>query len=693
MNIKSLLLTAITFILNITVSAQHAEHADSTATQLQEVIVTSSFPTTRLAGSTLVSTIAGSSLKDAGNALDVLAQLPMITVKDNMVYITGRNNIEIFIDGRPMNDSDELQRLQSSNIKKVELQMAPGAMYESTTDAVLKITTRRQFIKGLSATGFNIIEKKRLWSDVGNIDMNYNIGNCDVFASGSYNHSANRTKGFTINTLTFKGNAVEVGSSQDNRNITDAGVVKAGFNFLKDALSFGAYYRFNPEQSDFTNNGYEWLNNETSLPRTINRYISAYSHLVSMYYDNTFNKKYHLHFDGSFRSSSAETNTCTAYTDVSISDVSSADTRHSSLWAGKMYIELPLINGMFTAGTQQSYTHTSLDYRMMNDNISSYIPSFLSEARQKAAALFASWSMATGKLSLSAGMRYEYVDYDFIKDGVHDNEISRKDNLITPDISLGYSFNQHSQISISYKTATIKPPYSQLTSSLNYVGRYEIEGGNPALRDERMHDIRLFGMWHDFIVQADFTKSNDTYAFVKQQYPMQNLMLMLQPINIDVSAFSLYLIWNKAIKYWRPNVTVGIYRQWLDIEGTKYDKPVFSYYLDNTISLPHNIFITANICGQTCGDMHTNHFGTTAFTMDASVSKSFMKKALTIKLSATDIFNTACNDWKMNTYGVLVNKQQSYDRRGVSLSATYRFQPRKSRYKGEAAAEEEIKRL
>ena len=47
----------------------------------------------------------------------------------------------------------------------------------------------------------------------------------------------------------------------------------------------------------------------------------------------------------------------------------------------------------------------------------------------------------------------------------------------------------------------------------------------------------------------------------------------------------------------------------------------------------------------------------------------------------------------MNTYGVFVDKRQSYDRRGVSLNIIYNFQPRKSKYKGSSAAEEEMKRL
>ena len=91
--------------------------------------------------------------------------------------------------------------------------------------------------------------------------------------------------------------------------------------------------------------------------------------------------------------------------------------------------------------------------------------------------------------------------------------------------------------------------------------------------------------------------------------------------------------------------------------------------------------------------MHTNQFGSTWLTADLSVGKIFLNKSLNIRLTATDIFNTANNDWTMNTYGVFVDKRQKYDRRGVTLNIIYQFNPRKNKYKGKTADESEMKRL
>lgn len=169
--------------------AQQSEPNDSLVHELQEIVFTANQPSTRLVGTTLVSTIAGSNLENLGNALDVLAQLPMIKVQDNEVSVVGKGNIEIYIDGHPMRDNFELQQLLSSNIKKVELLMAPGAAYASTTGAVLKITTRRNFAQGLSVTDQFQLQRNQRWSVMDNLGLNYRLGDWDIYLNGIFNHN------------------------------------------------------------------------------------------------------------------------------------------------------------------------------------------------------------------------------------------------------------------------------------------------------------------------------------------------------------------------------------------------------------------------------------------------------------------------------------------------------------------------
>ncbi|MDE7125756.1 MAG: hypothetical protein K2O12_04680, partial [Muribaculaceae bacterium] len=365
-----------TLVAVINLNAQQ-EASDSLTRELQEIIVTAKQPATRLVGTSLVSTIAGSNLADLGNALDVLAQLPMINVQDNAVNVIGRSNIEIYINGRPMRDKQELQQILSSDLKKVELIMAPGACYESTTGAVLKITTKRNLAHGLSLSDQFKLQRRRKWSVMDDLSLSYRTDNWEFFLNGTISHNNSLAKGFTTNTFMYGGKETVVGGSQYNSFSSTTGILKSGFSYTKDSHSFGAYYQYTPEHEDFNNNGSEWIDNSSPIIRNIDKRTHGNSHLVSAYYENTFGGKYRLHFDGDFRQSAAGNNVATSYIDATNPDVCSTDRHRSTLWAGKMYLSFPLCDGDFTVGTQDSHTQTSLDYHMLNSLVEEYIPSSL----------------------------------------------------------------------------------------------------------------------------------------------------------------------------------------------------------------------------------------------------------------------------------------------------------------------------
>lgn len=693
MKSKSLSLVVLILSVCTPLHAQETVPMDSLVYELQEIVVKSKQPATKLVGSTLVSTIAGSNLQNAGNALDVLQQLPMLSVEDNMVSVTGKGTPAIYIDGRPMRDNTELRQLQSANIRRIELVLAPGAQYESTTNAVLKITTRRNFVQGLSVSNEAETRVRRKWSVNDMLDFSYHSKKWELFGTGYYDHDNSLIKGSTLNRLVYEGKPIETGTTFHSSYPENSAMGKIGFNFAEGNQSLGAYYRFTHSHTDPLNTGTEWMESETPLSRRISGEGNMRNNLVSLYYDNTFADKYHLHFDGNYKGANNDKANATTYDNAQRQGINSTQNQNSNLWAGKVYLDFPLAKGEFSVGTQDSYTHTTLDYRMLNQAVETYIPSSLTDAKQTSLAAFASWTRQFGKFSLSAGVRYEYDDYLFTVDGKKDTDVSRIDNFLTPDISLGYYFNETSMVSLSYRMATIKPPYSHLTGGLTYAGEHEIEGGNPMLRDEKMHNLQFFGQWNDFMLQVDYIRSLDTYAFVKQIYPASTFQMLLHPVNVNVSELSTYLIWGRSIRHWRPEVTLGLSKPWMKLDDTSYNKPIFSYSCQNSISLPKDFYLSANMRGQSCGDMHTNRFAASWFVMDMSIRKTFLDKALAVKLTAIDIFNTRNNDWSMNTYGILMNKYQSYDRRGITLSVQYQFQPQKSKYKGKAASEAEMNRL
>lgn len=59
------------------------------------------------------------------------------------VYRFGKGTPVIYIDNRLLQDNSELQRLSAADIEKVELITNPGAEYDATVKAVVRIRTVR----------------------------------------------------------------------------------------------------------------------------------------------------------------------------------------------------------------------------------------------------------------------------------------------------------------------------------------------------------------------------------------------------------------------------------------------------------------------------------------------------------------------------------------------------------------------
>lgn len=670
------------------------EAADSLSFHFDEIIVMPDDPVSRWDGSTLVSTIVGTPLARLGNALEVLAQLPMIEVADDGISVKGRGIPEIYIDGRLVHDLTELRTLQSGRIKKIGLQTVPGAQYDAATRSVIEITTRRDFLAGLSLFEETEVKARRKWSISQELILRYFTGNWEFFGEGIGGHSDSRVKGTTVHRFLYDGRPMEIGSSQDRTVPANEAMGRIGFNYGKDGKSFGGYYRADRSRSRLHNAGREWSDDASEVKRVIRLDKTRLDQSAALYYDGSQSEKYHLHFDGAFRRRDAESSSVTTYPgDTFLPEVRSLQDNPFFFGAAKLYADFPAGGGKMTIGTEDSYTRIHLDYRMLNEAVSHYIPSSSLRTCQASWTAFASWQRNFEKIGFRVGARYENIGYSFSDDGAKDTSMHRHDHFLSPDVACNIRLSDVAGLDISYRMSAVRPPYAQLSGGLVYTGLHEIEGGNPALRDEHQHCFLLSGMWRDFMMQVEYLHAVDTYGFVKQLYPASTPQVLMHPVNLDVSSMSAYLIWGKRFRGWMPDVTLGCFSQWLALEGERYDRPVFSYRFHNVFSLPRHWIATATVSGNSAGHVHTQLFEASWFTMDVSAKRSFFNDCFDVRLVAKNIFCTDHNGWRLHSYGIVADKRQSYDSRSVTLSLTYRFQPRKSRYLGGNASETEAKRL
>ena len=170
-----------TVLLNETHSDLGTIEMEPESFLLEGVIVKADLPKYRTVNGGFVTQVDNTLLSKAGKAKDVLTRLPRVSEKDGEYVVFGKGKPEIYINGRKLKNNDELLKLESKDIKSVEVLTNPGAQYDASVQSVIRIKTIHNIGDGLSATltGTATQQRKGWFSDLA--QLNYRYGNWDVF--------------------------------------------------------------------------------------------------------------------------------------------------------------------------------------------------------------------------------------------------------------------------------------------------------------------------------------------------------------------------------------------------------------------------------------------------------------------------------------------------------------------------------
>ena len=163
---------------------------------LQGAVASAVMPKTKLTGEGLQTNVRGSVLEKVGSANDVLAKTPGLIKGQSGLEVIGKGSPLVYINGRKVTDSSELDRLQSNEIQSVEVITNPGAQYDATVRSVVRIRTiRRQgdgFGFNLNASDAQSLRWAKGNDPFGSINVNYRTGGVDIFGGVNYARNTSR---------------------------------------------------------------------------------------------------------------------------------------------------------------------------------------------------------------------------------------------------------------------------------------------------------------------------------------------------------------------------------------------------------------------------------------------------------------------------------------------------------------------
>ena len=728
MTTLKLCLTALAAMLGVATAMAQTEKKDTVdySLNLQEFVVKSTAPRTKMRNGAMVTRIVGSPLESAGSVEDMLSRVPGMMRMGGQLQVIGKGSPIYYINGRKVQDLEELKRLRSQDIREVEVVNSPGAAYDASVNAVVKIKTRRQQGEGLSGR-FDVSDEQALKSGNNNLtstlNLNYRHEGLDFFGGVTFqNDYLDGYRSLLEQNTYLKQNTnsiishTQTGYTQSDQKFSrmffNAGVNWQfdDDNFIGVKLERGVWlknrYWFEMEE-DVLRNGVkeDYLKSESDI-----KYKNPNTLLVNAYYNGKIGK-WGIDANVDYYSQCDKNDNHVNEQAMSgMRTVESMTENKSHLFAARLIAEHPLWTGKLQLGGEMTTVCRDNDYRI--SGVDNMFDRMSKVNEQNYAAFFEYGIMIPKAGMLTLGMRYEHVAFDFDDKTDPMRSVKRNHDDFFPSLSFGTRLGDL-QMQLSYGIKTTRPSYYQLRSEIDYSSKYTLQTGNPLLENEIRHTLDLSGRWKWIAFNVNYLHIKDAIYDWTTPYD-DNGVVMIGMVNFDrpIDVFSAFVNVSPTVGVWTTSNTVGVQKQWLSFnlddprEATgkrhvTYDKPMLIFNSDNAFRLKHDWQLELNSQFYSKAHYRNVRLLQAYWNLTAAVQKSFLKdKSLVVRLSVADIFNTAKQDalLDLGNYTLLKGDvfgegRGNYSFHRVSLSVRYAFNATKSKYKGKGAGQDVIKRL
>ena len=715
------------------ISASGQEQQDSLKSvsmmqELQEVVVKGNLPNTRLKGNAMITRIQGTPLSDAGTLGEMLVKVPGMTGTDEAPEVLGKGSPLIYINGRLMRDNSELKRLRSEEIRDVEVINNPGAQYDATVRAVVRIRTVRQQGDGLSLD-LTLSDEHDLRYDFdrpqAKVGANYRKNGFDVFGSVYYYHQDYRQYS-TIEDITTTDKVFRQYGPYTMTWKHDNLTYTAGVNWqLSDNHSLGVRADLTHQMKGKNQVIYDEdvFENDALIDHLYSHQTSKETKplgwLTNTYYNGNVGKL-GIDFNFDFMRNGTDTDRENVEQSKVQDDfvVSKSGTR-SRLYAGKLVLSYPIWKGELEAGTEMTFVNRNNTYWIDK----SIIANSDADITENNVAAFAEYSCDFVKYgNASLGLRYEHtlLDYDErLRVGEQSSGIAiNKDEKMHRSMDEWFPTASYSvtlgkvQTALSYSMKTYRPSFFAMNDAVTYISRYMYQAGNSQLLNERVRDLTLNISYKWITLTASY--EHLTNPITQWNFLTETDAMLCKHINLDkpINTLSAYLAVTPRVGIWSLNATVGFEKQdlYLDVEGPQgvyrvyYDKPRYTLNAYNTFTLKHGWKFDVNLMYRSSGCSYAFYNNTYNLRLGLVAQKSLLKdrstlgrllgkNSLTLRAAVLDCFQrNRMNEFSDCGYNQ-IQQNNRFSTHKLMLSLIYRLNATRSKYKGTGAGKDAQARM
>lgn len=667
---------------------------------LDEVVITQHLPQFRLDNGGLTTKVENTVLSKSGTAMNVVGLLPGVLKKrDGTLEVLGKGVPLIYINNRKVRDLDELDRLNSENIKQIELITNPGAEYGASVGAVLKLKTTANKDDGF---GVGVRSAVNYAHKVGNndqVNMVYRRKSLELFGAFQYHLQQLKETGESTQDTYVDASWQQQAQTTDlGRNISYFSQI--GFNYeINNNHSLGATYELTaaPRNKMYNDNRTDVYADQTLYDvwdtKTFSIEKEYPAHHSNLYYHGDVNSlEIDLNVDvlaGKTKENENINELSLNYDDYYITTLSKTDNK---LYAGKLVLSYPLAGGKISGGSEYSYTHRTSDFSGFDD----MLEGASDKIREKNLAFFLDCAYRFGNVNASAGLRYEDVHYDFYENNLYQSDESKHYRNLFPSLSLDGTMGEV-HWALGYHIRIFRPYYEQLKNAVHYGNRFTYLGGTPNLQPTNIHAAELRAIYRDLQLFVGYNRYNDDILFSIEQLASDPKVSLIEFRNVDHrDEMTASLAFAPSIGCWKPEWMASVRSQWFKIgylnEMKNMNGTTFGVRWNNSFQLPAGYIFRLD--GEYTGKgVYQNTYTRPVSCLSVSLYKSFFNGRLDCLLEGNDLFHTMRDASTQYDGRVKMFRATKQNTQEVKLTVHYKFNLQKSKYKGTGAGLGEQQRL
>lgn len=667
---------------------------------LKEVVVNNQTPIIERSENLLIFNVAESGFSSAINGIELLQMIPSVNIDDDRALtISGRNNVAVYINGKPSNFKgpnllDYLKNLQSNNIDKIELLNGANAATDANSNGgIINIKFKKANSLGYSSNvniggsvgrnysylgGFNVTNKSQKSNWFINFDYQkkkainevfitrytpvnsfFDVRNGDVklrhnyslIFGGDYVINTKHAVGLTVNNL-------------KNQMLSDgANLTIISNNGVTDSIANTVSQENRRIKSVSGNLNYNWKINTVGAKFTTDFDVLNYQR-TSMEDLMTTTEK---------RTRSRKVSTPLSFENLSPSSVKT--------YSAKADLALPLAkNAYVTLGAKAIWINTSSTRNINLSSNSSYIKpqNTLFNYHENVVAAYANYQNQNDKHKLEFGLRVEQTAA--VGDSSVTDNLIKKDFFSTfPNVSYKRLFNKENSLTLSYRKGISRPKYEELNPFFSFLDPYTYSQGNPQLAPMFNHAFKL-----DYVFKNDYHFAFNyncikhfSYSVYSQNPTTSVVISSIQnydyrksfgcELNIPIKVGNVYMlnIYGQAVreffKYTNPSKEIDF-----------NESNSFSFNLNHSIKLPYQVRANLYMAYES-PTVYGIYTFKPLYYCNIAIQKNIFSGKGSLRLAATDPFDTKSNRYQTQAFDLDLTATEKSETRSFRLTFSYQL--------------------